>query len=385
MRRPPRWARSSRRSGAATALKLRSPGGAPSSRKNRGRQMPHTVRLTAVTTLSSLVLALSTPCSAQDFYAGKSIQLVIGFEVGGGYDLYARTVARHWARHIPGNPTFVPQNMPGAGTRIAANWLYNVAPKDGTAVGTVVQSTAVDQALGEPGIRFDAASFNWLGNPIVDNLVTLSWSASGLATLEDVKSKGGLFCGSTGGGPTTVFPRVINQLLGMQIKVVTGYPGQTAVNIAMERGEVNCIGGTTWSSVKATMRPMLDARKVNMLVQWGASKDLEISAYANRDVPLIQEFGQTDLDRRVLVFIGSGAAFGRPLLAPPGVPRERVDILRRTFDLTMKDPEFLAEAARLNMDVKPLAGTELQRIATDVVRSRPEDLARAKELIGSTR
>jgi tripartite-type tricarboxylate transporter receptor subunit TctC len=347
--------------------------------------MPHTVRLTAVTTLSSLALALSAPCSAQDFYAGKSIQLVIGFDVGGGYDLYARTVARHWARRIPGNPTFVPQNMPGAGTRIAANWLYNVAPKDGTAVGTVVQSTAVDQALGEPGIRFDAASFNWLGNPIVDNLVTLSWSASGLATLEDVKSKGGLFCGSTGGGPTTVFPRVINQLLGMQIKVVTGYPGQTAVNIAMERGEVNCIGGTTWSSVKATMRPMLDARKVNMLVQWGASKDPEISAYANRDVPLIQEFGQTDLDRRVLVFIGSGAAFGRPLLAPPGVPRERVDILRRTFDLTMKDPEFLTEAARLNMDIKPLAGTELQRIATDVVRSRPEDLARAKQLIGTAR
>jgi tripartite-type tricarboxylate transporter receptor subunit TctC len=347
--------------------------------------MPNKIRLAALTTLASVALANSGPCGAQDFYAGRSIQLVIGFDVGGGYDLYARTVARHWARHIPGTPTFVPQNMPGAGTRIAANWLYSVAPKDGTAVGTVVQSTAVDQALGEPGIRFDAAQFNWLGNPIVDNLVTLSWSASGLATLEDVKTKGGLFCGSTGGGPTTVFPRVINQLLGMQIKVVTGYPGQTAVNIAMERGEVNCIGGTTWSSVKATMRPMLDARKVNMLVQWGASKDPEISAYANRDVPLIQEFGQTDLDRRVLVFIGSGAAFGRPLLAPPGVPRARVDILRRTFDLTMKDPEFLAEAARLNMDIKPLAGTELQRIATDVVRSRPEDLARAKELIGTTK
>jgi tripartite-type tricarboxylate transporter receptor subunit TctC len=347
--------------------------------------MPNPVRLAALIALSGLALATSTPCGAQDFFAGKSIQLVIGFDVGGGYDLYARTVARHWARHIPGNPTFLPQNMPGAGTRIAANWLYNVAPKDGTAVGTIVQSTPVDQALGEPGIRFDAAQFNWLGNPIVDNLVTLSWSASGLATLDDVKIKGGLFCGSTGGGPTTVFPRVINQLLGMQIKVVTGYPGQTAVNIAMERGEVNCIGGTTWSSVKATMRPMLDARKLNMLVQWGAAKDPEISAYANRDVPLIQELGQTDPDRRVLLFIGSGAAFGRPLLAPPSVPRERVDILRQAFDRTMKDPEFLAEAARLNMDIKPLGGAELQKIATDVVQSRPEDLVRAKELIGTTR
>src|SRR5215813_10252036 len=347
--------------------------------------MPKKTRLAALTTLASVALANSGPCGAQDFYAGKSTQLVIGFDVGGGYDLYARTVARHWTRHIPGNPGFVPQNMPGAGTRIAANWLYSVAPKDGTAVGTVVQSTAVDQALGEPGIRFDAAQFNWLGNPIVDNLVTLSWSTSGLATLEDVKTKGGLFCGSTGGGPTTVFPRVINQLLGMQIKVVTGYPGQTAVNIAMERGEVNCIGGTTWSSVKATMKPLLDARKVNMLVQWGAAKDPEISAYAQREVPLIQDYGQTDLDKRVLVFIGSGSAFGRPLLTAPGVPPERVEILRRAFDRTMTDPEFLAEAAKLNMDIKPLSGEELQKIVVDVVQARPEDLARAKELIGAPR
>ena len=343
-------------------------------------------RIKLLVVLSNLSVAMSWPCGAEEasFFAGKNIQLVTGFDVGGGYDLYARTVARHWSRHIPGNPTFVPQNMPGAGSRTAANWLFNVAPKDGTAIGTIVQSSAVDQALAEPGIRFDAAAFNWVGNPIVDNLVTLSWSASGLSTLEEVKSKGGLFCGSTGGGPTTVFPRVINQLLGMQIKVVAGYPGQNAVNIAMERGEVNCIGGTTWSSVKATMRPLLDARKVNMLVQWGATKDSEISAYAKRDVPLIQEFGQNDLDRRVLIFIGSGAAFGRPLLAPPGVPPERVKILRQTFDRTMKDPDFLAEAAKLNMDIKPLGGDELQRIAIDVVQSPPEGLARAKELIGST-
>jgi hypothetical protein len=153
----------------------------------------------------------------------------------------------------------------------------------------------------------------------------------------------------------------------------------------MERGEVNCIGGTTWSSVKATMRPLLDARKINMLVQWGATKDPEISAYAQRAVPLIQDFGHTDLDRRVLVFIGSGAAFGRPLLAPPEVPPDRVRILRQAFDRTMTDPDFLAETARLNMDIKPLGGEEMQKIAIDVVSSRPEDLARAKELIGAPR
>ena len=337
--------------------------------------------------LAPVALLAGLPCAAEEapFFAGKSIQIVVGFDVGGGYDLYARTVARHWSRHIPGNPSFIPQNMPGAGTRTAANWLYNVAPKDGTALGTIVQSTAVEQALGEPGIRFDSAKFNWIGNPVVDNLVTLSWSASGLETLEDVKSKGGLFCGSTGAGPTTVFPRVINELLGTHIKVIAGYRGQTAVNIAMERNEVNCIGGTTWSSVKATMRPFLEARKINLLVQWGASADPEISTYAKRKVPLIQDYGQTDLDRRVLVFIGSGAAFGRPILAPPGVPPERVSILRQAFDRTMTDPAFLAEAAKLNMDIKPLAGVELQRIATEVVQSPPEGLARAKELIGATK
>jgi tripartite-type tricarboxylate transporter receptor subunit TctC len=327
------------------------------------------------------------PCAAEEapFFAGKSIQMVIGFDVGGGYDLYARTVARHWSRHIPGNPNFVPQNMPGAGTRTAANWLYNVAPKDGTAVGTIVQSAAVDQALGEPGIRYDAAKFNWIGNPIVDNLVTLSWAASGLATLDDVKTKGGLFCGSTGGGPTTVFPRVINQLLGTQIKVIAGYRGQSAVNIAMERNEVNCIGGTTWSSVKATMRPLLDERKINLLVQWGTAPDPEIAAYAKRQVPLIQDYGQTDLDRRVLVFIGAGAAFGRPILAPPDMPPERVAILRQSFDRTMTDPAFLAEAEKFNMDIKPLGGAEIQKIAIAVVQAPASELARAKELIGAAK
>ena len=233
-----------------------------------------------------------------------------------------------------------------------------------------MQSSAVDQALGEPGIRFDTAKFNWLGNPIVDNLVTLAWSTSGLATIDDVKAKGGLFCGSTGGGPTTVFPRVINQLLGTQIKVIAGYPGQSAVIIAMERGEVNCIGGTTWSSVKATMRPILDARKVNLLVQWGTTRDPEISAYAERDVPVIQDYGQNELDRRVLVFIGSGAAFGRPMLAPPGVPPERVQILRRRVRPDHGRPGIpCRDGARINMDIKPLAGEELQKIATEVAQS----------------
>jgi tripartite-type tricarboxylate transporter receptor subunit TctC len=349
----------------------------------QGSQMTQATRRAVFIALSAFAMPATSAAEDGNFFAGKSIHVVVGFDVGGGYDLYARTVARHWTRHIPGNPAFVVQNMPGAGSRTAANWLYNVAPKDGTAIATIVQSSPVDQALGEPGIRFDVVKFNWLGNPIVDNLVTLSWSASGLATLEDVRSKGGLFCGSTGGGPTTVFPRVLNQLLGTQIKIIAGFRGQSAVNIAMERGEVNCIGGTTWSSVKATMRPMLEARKINLLVQWGTKADPEISDYARRKVPLIHDLGQDRLDRFVLQFIGSGAAFGRPLLAAPGVPPERVAILRRAFDRTMADPAFRTEAAKLNMEIKPLGGDALQTMATEIAASPPQGLARARELIGS--
>jgi tripartite-type tricarboxylate transporter receptor subunit TctC len=271
--------------------------------------------------------------------------------------------------------------MPGAGSRVAANWLYNVAPKDGTAIGTIVQSSAVDEALQEPGVRFAAAKFNWIGNPTVDNLVTISWSASGLATLDDVKAKGGLFCGGTGGGPTMMYPQIINRLIGTHIKVVAGYPGVSAVNLAMERDEVNCVGGTTWSSIKSTMRPALEQRKIYVLLQWGAAKDPDISAYAQRDVPLAQELGQDELDRRVLALISSGAAMGRPLLAPPGVPAERVTVLRRAFDNTMKDPDFLADAAKSAMEIKPLPGEALQAVAVDAAQISPAHIARAKELI----
>jgi tripartite-type tricarboxylate transporter receptor subunit TctC len=337
--------------------------------------------------LSLAATVASEPAAAQEasFFAGKKIALVVGFDVGGGYDLYARTVARHLTRYIPGNPTFVPQNMPGAGSRVAGNWLYNVAPKDGTAIGTLVQSSAIDQALQEPGIRFEAARFNWIGNPTVDNLVTIAWSAAGLVTLDDVKFKGGLFCGGTGGGPTMMYPQIINRLIGTRIKVVAGYPGVSAINLAMERGEVNCVGGTTWSSIKSTMRAALEARKIDVLVQWGVAKDPEISTYARRDVPLAQELAQTDLDRSVMGFISSGAAMGRPLLAPPGVPAERVSTLRRAFDATMKDADFLADAAKASMEIKPLPGEELQRIAADAAQFPPDGLARAKELISLDR
>lgn len=327
---------------------------------------------------------LATGAAAQDgaaFYAGKRIQIIIGFDAGGGYDVYGRLLARHWGKHIPGNPSFISQNMPGAGSRTAANYLYNIAVKDGTVIGTIGQGTPLDQALKEPGVQFDAAKFNWLGNPIVDNLLTVTAKASGVTTLAELKAKGGVACGDVGAGPTSTFPAILNRLMGIQNKIIPGYPGVNAVYLAMERGEVDCIGGTTWSSLKSTRGQKLRDRDLNLLVQWGTARDPSIEAYAQTKVPLILEIATNDLDRRALVYIGTSATLGRPFAAPPGVPGDRVEMLRDAFMKTMVDPEFRAEAAKGSLDINAISGAEVQKLATDVVSAPEAELVRAKELI----
>src|SRR5215470_4440361 len=254
------------------------------------------------------------PAGADDLttaFSGKRIQLVIGWEVGGGYDVYARLLGRHISRHIPGNPTIVPQNMPGAGSRLAANWLYNIAPKDGTAIATIGQGTPLDQAMSEPSVRYDAAKLNWIGNPIIDNLVTAVTQAAGVETLDDLKKKGGLYCGDVGAGPTSTFPEILNQLIGTRNKLIPGFPGVNSVHLAMERGEVDCIGGTTWSSMKATRGQKLRNRELAILLQWGTIKDQEISDYMRREIPLILDIAQSDLDRQALSFIVASTTIGR--------------------------------------------------------------------------
>src|SRR3954468_6737275 len=223
-------------------------------------------------------LAAATPAMADsvaDFYRGKQIQIVIGHEVGGGYDVYGRLVGRHLTKHLPGNPRVIVQNMVGAGSRKAANFLYGVAPKDGTVIGVTAQTTALDQALKQEGVAFDAAQFNWIGNPIVDNQVFFTWHTTGIQTLDEAIAKGGLICGGTGAtvNPMTL-PKIINQMLGANIRLVPGYPSANNILLAMQRSEVNCIGSHSWSTAKVTAAHLLREDKLNMLVQWGPSKDL---------------------------------------------------------------------------------------------------------------
>lgn len=312
-----------------------------------------------------------------DFYRGREVRVVIGHDVGGGYDVYGRLVGRFLPKHLPGNPRVISQNMVGAGGRKAANWLYNVAPRDGSVVGVTAQTTPLDQALKQDGVSFDAAQFNWVGNPIIDNQVFFAWHATGIRSLEDAVAKGGLICGGTGAttNPVTL-PKIINHMLGSSIRVVAGYPSANNILLAMERGEVNCIGSHSWSTAKVTVAHHLRDSKLNMLVQWGPSKDPEISRYAKREVPLMFDYARTDIDRSLIKLMSSGMAIGRPLYAPPGAPPARVAALRKAFDDIMKDSEFLAEAKKANADIRPMSGGDLQALATEVVRTPPEIVAK---------
>ncbi len=335
------------------------------------------------TTLAMAMVWLPAGAMAQTqpFYQGKTLQIVVGFGAGGGYDAYARLVGRTIGKHIPGNPTIVVQNMPGAGSRVAANWLYNVAPRDGTVLASVVQSTPVDQVFKQPGIKFDAARFTWIGNPIVDNLVSITSRQSGLVTMEDVRTKGGLICGSSGAGPTVSFPNTISKLLKSDVKIVAGYPGVSAITLAMERGEVNCNGGQAWSSMKATMSNLMKDGQLNVIVQWGAEADPDISAVMGRKVPLVQDYARSDAERAALALLGSTAALSRPLLGPPDMPADRIKSLRAAFDATMVDASFLADAKKSGMDIKPLSGVAVQKIVEDLVKSSPADVALAAQLV----
>lgn len=316
------------------------------------------------------------------FYSGKTINLVIGYSAGGGYDVYARTVARHMGRNIPGNPGFVVQNMPGAGSRTAANWLFNIAPQDGTALGSIGQNTPLDQALKQSGVQFDAARFQWIGSPIVTNNMIMAWHTAEVKSVEDLLAGKPLVCGGTGAtSPSILNPQIMNNLLGTRIRIISGYPGGSDVNLAMERGEVECRGSHNWASVKGTLPQWLEERRVNIIVQDGLTQDPEINAYQGREVPLFTDLAKNETDRRALAMLSSGVVMGRPLVAPPDVPSARITALRAAFDATMSDSRFLEDATRQNLDLAPLSGNELQTVARDTVSAPEAVVQRALELI----
>jgi tripartite-type tricarboxylate transporter receptor subunit TctC len=314
--------------------------------------------------------------SVEDFYKGKTIDLIIGYSPGGSYDLYARLVARFLGDYIPGKPRVVARNMPGAGSRAAASWIYNVGPKDGTVIGTGDQSLAVEQAMGDKGITIDVSKFQYIGNPAVDNNTTAAWHTSGIKTIDDAKTRD-VPTGATGGSTSSQYPKAMNALLGTRFKIITGYPGGNEINLAMEKGEVAVRGSNAWGAWKATRADWLRDKKINILVQIGLQKAPDLP-----DVPLMMDLATNDADRAVMKLLSASVEIGRPLFVAPGVPAERVKALRDAFNTMVKDPVFIETAKREGFDINPSTGEQMQKVVLDIIGTPKPITDRLQQIIG---
>jgi tripartite-type tricarboxylate transporter receptor subunit TctC len=315
--------------------------------------------------------------SAANFYKGKNVDLLIGYSVGGGYDVYARMIARHLGKHIPSEPNVVPKNMEGAGSLRLANWLYNVAPKDGTVIGTIGRGTGFDPLLGHKAAQFDGTKFNWIGSANDEVSVCVAWTARAkVKKFEDLLHTELTVGGTGSAADTDQFPRILNGVLGTKMKIVTGYPGGNDVNLAMERGEVDGRCGWSWSSVKSTRASWLTDHKITVLMQLSLTKHPDLP-----DVPLVTDLAKTEEQRQILRLIFARQVMGRPYLAPPNVPADRVAALRSAFTGTMEDKDFLAEAEKAQLEITPVSGEAVQKLVNEVYQTPPEIAKKAADLL----
>lgn len=331
--------------------------------------------------LGMLALISSAPAAPAQgpapFYRGKTITVYVGSTAGGAYDLYARLIARHIDRHISGNPRLVVSNMEGAGSLRLANYLYNAAPKDGTALGIVNRGAPFEPLLGEPGLaKFNAAKFTWIGSAGDDVSTCVVWKRTGIRTFADLLQKPLTVGGTGAGADTNQFPKVLNGVFGTKMKIVSGYPGGNDIDLAMERGEVDGRCGWSWSSVLTSRKQWLDKGSIKVVLQMGLRKHPDLP-----DVPLVMDFAKTDEQRDILKLIFARNALGYPLLAPPGVAPGRAATLREAFDDTMKDPSFIADAKRSNLEVAPLAGAEIEKLVAEIYRTPKDVVAKTRAIV----
>ena len=313
--------------------------------------------------------------SVEEFYKGKAINLAIGFDAGGGYDIYGRLLSRHMGRHIPGHPTIVVQNMPGAGSQRAAQWLYAVAPKDGTALATFGRQMGIAPLLTTTA-QFDGTKFTWIGSITNEVSTCVTWHTSAVKTWNDMLEKPVTLGGDGPGADPDVFALLYKNVFDAKIKLVSGYHGTTPIILAMERGEVEGLCGYSWSTIKSKNQPWLAEKKINIIVQGALRKEDDIP-----DVPLALDLAKTEEQRQILKVILTSQEIARPFAAPPGLPADRAAALRAAFDATMKDPEFLAEAKKLNLDVNPLAGTTITDLLVELYATPKNVLEKAAQAV----
>lgn len=304
------------------------------------------------------------PAAADDiekFYQGRQIQMFVGSAVGSGYDINARAVARHYGRHIPGSPSVIVQNQPGAGGLIMTNSLANTAPKDGTAIGATINGVPTAHLLQPSAVRFDPTKLNWIGSSNRDLQVLYVWHDAPVHKLEDILTKEVVVGATTRGTSTVDFPLVANKILGLRLKIVSGYSGTSQIHKAMESGEVQGVPALAWASLRTLNSDWLANKKIKMLAQWNMPPRDELP-----DVPSVSSLAKSEIDRAALRLLTSRLEAGRPFLAPANVPADRVAALRQAFDQTMKDPAFLAEATKLNLDISPMTGQEITSLVDEL-------------------
>jgi tripartite-type tricarboxylate transporter receptor subunit TctC len=319
-----------------------------------------------------LIFALAAPAigvraaSVEDFYRGKSVDMIIASEVGGGYDVYARLVATFLEKHMPGHPHFVPKQMVGAGGMIATNYLANVAAKDGSVIAQVQNTIPFQPLLAPKGVRFDAVKLGYIGSANSETSVAFVWHTSSVKNFAQLQQHETLMAG-VNRSISAQYAQAMNELAGAKIKIITGYAGATQSMLAVERGEVDGYPAIFWSTLKATKPDWLKQNSIRILVQMALKKNPELP-----DVPLIFDYIKNDTDRRVAELLLAPLLGGRPFIAPPGIPAERLAALRAAFTATMHDPDFLAEAAKHALEIQYVSGEELAAIVTKAAQSPPE-------------
>lgn len=326
-------------------------------------------KATAAIILTASVLVCTTAGAQQ-------MTMVVGFSPGATYDIYTRTFARHLGKHLPGKPNVVVQNMTGAGTLRSANFIYNQAPKDGTTIGMFARGLAMQPLLDMTGIQFEARKFNWIGSMSSDVSLVLSWHTRPFKTIDDLRKSEMVVAGTGSGADSVIFPYILNGVLGTKMKVVTGYPGAADFLLAVERQEADGTAGVSWSGIRASRPEWITKKQINVIVQLGLKRHPGMDP-----APLVTDFAKNDSDRGVLELIFARQDMAYPIVAPPGTPPERVKVLRQAFEAVMKDPEFLADAKKQNLETAFMRGEEIERLIDRIFASPPDIIARAVSAI----
>ncbi len=339
--------------------------------------------------MKRMLLALSfaavcgAPAMAQqsvaDFYKGKTIRIIVGIDVGSGYDVTARVLQRHWGKHIPGNPTVIVQNQPGAGSRTMVNQLVGNGPFDGTVIGAPFNGLPTAPLLQPDGVRFDPVKMLWLGSTNRETQVTYLWHTAPVKTFTDI-IKTQVVTGAQAAGTTQWdYPMVANAVLDTKFKVVSGYKSSQAIHLAMEREEVHGNGATNWTTLLSLNGNWVKEKKVNVIAQWAMKKHPDLPV-----VPMALDLTKTPEDRAALELLIARLEYGRPYFVPPGTPEDRVQALRRAFDATMKDPEFLSDAKKLSMEIDPITGEQAQELIARVLNTPQPVADRVRKAIEPT-